>query len=299
MIRRAMCCITFALLLGIFLPLGAQAQGMATEGFVDDFIVHVKQNCRPQYDNLVKKLVAANHANGGDNWIAMESTYGEGNIVRFVSTRENYAGIESAQGKFMMALQKGMGEVGMTKLFSELGACSESTQGVLRARRWDLSTGVPADPAAQAKVIGNARWIRIFTVHVRPGMAGRFEAMVKTVNAAMAKADPNASSWISQSAAGDNGIVYYISQLRPSLASFDGGKSMREMMGDEAFAAFQKDSSEVVTRTDVAIYQMSGSLSNAPDEVAAVAPNFWRPHPMMAAPTPKKPATTNPPAKKN
>jgi hypothetical protein len=295
MIRRVIRWISFALLMGIVLPLGAQAQGMATEGYVDDFVVHVKSNCRPQWDNLVKQLVAANHKNGGDNWLAIESVYGEANVVRFASIRASYADVETGQGKFMAALVKSVGEAGMGKLLSGLNACAESAQGVIRRRRSDLSIGLPADAAGQARVIGNARWERLIMVHVRPGMNARYEAMIKTVNAAISKADPNSSSWISQSVAGDLGSVYYIAQLRPSLAAFDGGKSMREMMGDAAFEAYQKDVSEVVTRTDFSIYQFSGELSNAPDEVAAVAPNFWRPKP----PAPPKAPAANPPAKKN
>ncbi len=294
MIRRAICWMTFALMVGLLLPLGAQAQGMPTEGYLDDFVVHVKQSC-PQYDNLVKKIVAANHANKGGTWIAFTSQYGEGNVYRFVSTRSNYADIETAQGIFMKALEKSMGEAGTMKLFSDLGACSESSQGLLRARRWDLSLGKPADAAAYAQVVGNARWLRLISVHVTPGMGGRYEGMLKKIMAAAERADPNASSWVSQSSAGDLGLVFYITQLRPSLAAFDGGKSMREMMGDAAYEAYQKDVSEVVTRSDVAIYQIRGDLSNAPDDVAAVAPNFWRPKP----PAPPKAPAANPPAKNN
>jgi len=295
MIRRSLCTIVFALLLGIGLVSGAHAQGLAMDGYVDEFVVHVKGTCG-NYDSLVKKLVDANRANNGDNWLTLESTYGEGNVYRFVATRTTYGDIETAQGKFMAAVAKGTGgEAGMMKLFSELGACAESSQGVLRARRWDLSLGRPADAAAYAKLIGNTRWIRFYTVHVRPGMAGRYEAAVKSANAAMLRANPDALSWFTQSVAGDNGTTYYISQLRPSLASFDSGMSMRQMMGDTAFDSYQKEISEVVTRTDVAIYQVSGSLSNEPDEVAAVAPNFWRPKP----PAPPKAPATKAPAKNN
>jgi hypothetical protein len=295
MIRRVICSITLAVLLGIGLVAGAQAQGLAMDGYVDEFVVHVKGSCA-NYDSLVKKLVDANRANGGDNWLALESTYGEGNVYRFVATRMTYGDIETAQGKFMAALSKGLGgEMGAMKLLGELGSCAESTQGILRARRWDLSLGKPADMAAYAKVIGSTRWIRLYTVHVRPGMAGRYEAAVKSANAAMLKANPDAQSWFTQSVAGDNGTTYYISQLRPSLASFDSGMSMRQMMGDTAFDSYQKEISEVVTRTDVAIYQVSGSLSNEPDDVVAVAPNFWRPKP----PAPPKAPATKAPAKKN
>src|SRR5580658_9451446 len=126
MIRRAIFSITIAMLLCVGLVAGARAQSTsATEGYVDEFVVHVKQNCGLQYDNLVKKLVAANRGNNGDNWITLESTYGEGNVYRFISTRATYADIETAQGKFMAAVAKSQGgEAGMMKLFADLGTCS-------------------------------------------------------------------------------------------------------------------------------------------------------------------------------
>ncbi|MFZ0819971.1 MAG: hypothetical protein WAM91_07865, partial [Candidatus Acidiferrales bacterium] len=273
MIRRAICSVAFAVLMGIGLVAGAQAQTTTpTDGYVDDFVVHLKSNCDLQMQTLVKKLVAASRANGGDNWLTIESVYGPGDVFRFASIRESYASIEQAQGKMMAALTKAMGEAGVNKFFADLDACAESTQGILRRRRWDLSTGVPADAAAQARVIGNARWERLIEVHVRPGMSLQYEDMLKRVKAAAEKSDPTVMSWVSVSVAGDQGTVYYIAQLRPTLGSFDGGKSMRELMGDSAYTDYQRDVAQVVTRTDVAIYQFSGELSNAPDDVAAVAP---------------------------
>jgi hypothetical protein len=289
MIRRIFLGVTLALLAGMFVPAYAQS----TAGYLDDFIAHVKGDKRTQYDELVKKMVAANRANKGDHWIAMEMVYGEGNNLRFTSFRNSYADIEKAQGAFMGALMKSMGgPAGAGKLFSDLGSCTESTQGIIRLRRWDLSSAPPADAAAEANVIGNTRWIRTIVVHVRPGMGPRYEGMLKTLTAAAAKGMPGVVTWVSQSVAGDQGIVYYIAQLRPSMAGFDGGMSMQQMLGDATFAAYQKDVSEVVSRTDVYIYSILPALSNPTDEVVAVAPEYWRPKP----PAPPKPKT-NPPAK--
>jgi hypothetical protein len=301
MIRRAICSIAFGMLMVIGLVAGAQAQSTSTsEGYVDEYVVHVKQTCGLQYDNIVKKLVAANRANKGDNWLTLESTYGEGNVYRFVSTRATYADIEAAQGKFMAAVAKSQGgEAGMMKLFSDLGACADSTQGILRHRRWDLSVGQPADTAAYAQAVGNARWVRLIEIHVRPGMTPRYEAMRKMVMAAQLKANPNiGSTWVSEAVAGSQGTVFYYTQVRPTLGSFDtlpNSPSMRDMMGDVAYQAYQKEYSEIITRTDVSIYQVSGTLSNAPDDVAAVAPKFWRPAAMAPAKAPaaKAPATKN------
>ncbi|HUK30109.1 MAG TPA: hypothetical protein VLV89_03285 [Candidatus Acidoferrum sp.] len=292
MIRRAIFSIAIAMLLCIGLVAGANAQSTSTsEGYVDEFVVHVKHSCGMQYDNLVKKLVAANRGNKGDNWITLESTYGEGNVYRFVATRATYADIETAQGKFMAAIAKSQGgEAGMMKLFSDLDACSDSTQGLLRHRRWDLSIGKPADAAAYAQAVGSARWVRLIEIHVRPGMTPRYEAMRKMVMAAQMKANPNTgSTWVSEAVAGNQGTVFYYTQVRPTLGAFDAAPnspSMRDMMGDSAYEAYQREYSEIITRTDVSIYQVSGELSNPPDDVVAVAPKFWHPAAMAPAKAP-------------
>jgi hypothetical protein len=301
MTRRAIFSITIAMLLCIGLVAWTHAQSTSTsEGYVDEYVVHVKHTCAMQYDNLVKKLVAANRGNMGDNWITLESTYGEGNVYRFISTRATYADIEAAQGKFMAAIAKSQGgEAGMMKLFSDLDACADSTQGILRHRRWDLSVGKPADAAAYAQAVGNSRWVRLIEIHVRPGMTPRYEAMRKMVMAAQMKANQNTgSTWVSEEVAGNQGTVFVYTQVRPTLGAFDAAPnspSMRDMMGDSAYEAYQREYSEIITRTDVSIYQVSGSLSNAPDDVVAVAPKFWHPAAMapMKAPAAKAPAPKN------
>src|SRR3990172_3687117 len=56
---------------------------------------------------------------------------------------------------------------------------------------WDLSANAPSDAAGQAKIIGEARWLRITIVRVRPGRNVEFETAAKAVKAANEKANPN------------------------------------------------------------------------------------------------------------
>jgi hypothetical protein len=63
------------------------------------------------------------------------------------------------------------------------------------------------------------------------------------------------------------------------------------MLGDEGYAKFLKTSAEVIEGTDTAINHFLPELSNAPEQVAAIAPEYWRPKTMAAkAGTAKSPA---------
>jgi quinol monooxygenase YgiN len=284
MIRRSMW--FFALVLFLGCCVAAQAQ----DGYLDTYIVQVKPDKRAQFDAIAKKIAAANRQNKGDSWVAFETVYGEGNIILFVSTRQTYADIETAQGAFAAALTKSFGQEGMQKLFQEFGNCLVSSHATVRRRRWDLSTNAPADAAGQARLVGETRWIRMIRVYVRPGQGARFEEQLKILKAAVERSNPKGVSLVSQSAAGDRGTIYYISQLRSSLAGFDGGASMQEMMGNDAYQNYMKVVSEVVTTTEVTINQVLPELSSPPAETAAAAPAFWNPKPMMAKPAAKAPA---------
>jgi hypothetical protein len=87
--------------------------------------------------------------------------------------------------------------------------------------------------------------------------------------------------------------VYYIARLRGSLAGFDGGQPLQQMMGEGAYKNYMKAVAEIVTTTEVTIYQFVPAMSNPPADVAAAAPNFWNPKP----PPPPK-AAGKAPAKK-
>jgi hypothetical protein len=242
--------------------------------------------------------VAANQEHPGDNWVAIETVYGEGNTISFTSLRQSYGAIEKANGAFMGAVEKAMGHPGMEKLFQDLASCTAESQSVLAHRRPDLSSNMPSDPAAEAKIVGNTRWIRTTRIVVRIGMGARFEELAKQVKAATEKADPNAHSWISQSAAGDRPTVYYVSQLQNSLAGFDGSPDLSKIMGNDAYQNLLKTASEVIQTEEITLSQFVPALSNPPADIVNAAPDYWRPKPAMPKAAVAKPAASAAPAKK-
>src|SRR5713226_10179255 len=78
--------------------LGALAIAQAQESYLDVYTVQVKPEKRADFDAISKRIVAANRQNGGDSWLAIETVYGPGNRVTFISTRTSYGDIEKATG---------------------------------------------------------------------------------------------------------------------------------------------------------------------------------------------------------
>jgi hypothetical protein len=278
----------------VFVLLAALAAGQAQqaiEEYLDVYSVQVKPDKRADFDAIAKKIAAANQQNSGDTWLASETVYGPGDRVTFVSTRHTYGDIETATGAFMGALQKAYGKPGTDKIFQDFSQCVVSSRSEIRRRRWDLSSNAPADSAAMAKLIGETRWLRTTVVHVRPGQVANFEGLLKEVKAAREKASPPQTVLVSQAMAGQEGTVFYVTAPQKSLAGFDTLPSIQETLGDEAYQRFLKISTEAVSGTETMINRFLPELSNAPEQVAVIAPDFWRPKaaaPVNAKATPAK-----------
>jgi hypothetical protein len=271
--------------------LAALAAGQVQDQYLDVYTVQVKPEKRTDFDSLAKKFAAANHQNKGDLWVGMETAYGPGNRVTFVSTRQSYGDAEKGEDAFFQALMKAYGKAGVDKLFQDYNQCILSYRTEIRRRRWDLSSNAPADAAAMAKLVGNARYLRTTVVHVRPGQVATFESLLKDLKTAREKATPPQTVLVSQAVVGQEGTVFYVTSLQNSMAAFDSIPNVQQLLGEEGYAKFLKTSADVVSNTETVINRFLPELSNAPEEVAAVAPAFWTPKPMVAkASSAKKPA---------
>jgi len=259
------------------------AAGQTQEQYLDVYTVQVKPEKRADFDAITKKIVAANRQSNGDAWLAMETVYGQGDRVSFISTRQSYGEIEKATGAFYEAMQKSYGKPGTDKMLQDFNQCIVSSRSEFRRRRWDLSSNAPADPAAMAKLVGQSRWLRTTAVHVRPGQVAAFEGLLKDLKTAREKASPPQTTLVSQALAGQEGTVFYVTVLQTSLSGFDSFPSTQQTLGDEAYARFLKTSADVVSDTETMINRFLPDLSNAPGDVVAVAPSYWTPKPVVAS----------------
>jgi hypothetical protein len=267
----------------VLVLLATLAVGQTQEQYLDVYSVQVKPDKRADFDAITKKLSAANHQNGGDNWLAMETVYGQGDRVSFISVRNSYGDIEKATNSFYAAMQKAFGKAGSDKVMQDFNQCVVSSRSEIRRRRWDLSANLPADAAGMAKLTGESRWLRTTVVHVRPGQIASFESLLKDLKAAREKTSPPQTILVSQAVAGQEGTVFYVTSLQSSLAGYDGMPTTQQLLGDDGYAKFLKTSADVVEYSETMINRFLPDLSNAPQEVAAVAPDYWTPKPVMAA----------------
>jgi hypothetical protein len=269
--------------------LAAFAVAQAPDQYLDVYTVQVKPEKRADFDALSKKMVAANRQNKGDEWLAMETVYGPMNRITLVSMRQSYADTEKGSDSFDAAMQKSMGKPGTEKLFQDFNQCVVSARSELRKRRWDLSSNAPADGAALAKLLGDSRWLRTAVIHVKPGQGPAFEDLLKDVKAAREKSSPDVTTLVSQTVAGQEGTIYYVTTFAKSMAAFDSIAPLQKILGEDAYAHYLKAASEIVENTETVINHFLPELSNPPADVVAAAPGYWNPKPVLAkAATPKK-----------
>jgi hypothetical protein len=277
----ATCCLALA---------GASfAAAQVSEDYLEILIVNVKPEKRGDFDIVNRKIADINRKTKGDVWLAAEVAYGQGNTIYFISTRKNYADMDSGETAFMNAVKEGYGPGGMKKLEADFNATVSSTRSEIRRRRWDLSINAPKDADSYFKMVGNARWLRTTRVVVRPGHEADFEEAVKQAKSALEQSNQAWPYLVSQTVAGEPGDVFYVSTLQPSRAAFDSAPSLRKTLGDDAYLKWEKAAGDYEMNAETMLMRFIPELSNAPEEVAKAAPEFWRPKPPMSAAKPKPP----------
>jgi quinol monooxygenase YgiN len=291
MLRRALWAPAVCALLAA--PAAAQPQN----DLLDVFTVQVKPDKMAQFDAACKKIVAANRQNKGSDWVALAQEYGQGYTVRFISTRASFAAIEESSQAFMAAMNKAYGKAASEQIFRDVDSSLVSSQSEIRRRRWELSSNVPADPAAMARLVGEARWVQTTAVHARPGQGPKVEEQLQAVKAANEKAAAKITVLVSQAAFGQTGTVYYVTTLRKSLGEVDSATPLAKLLGEDGYAKFLKVSTEAVVTTEPTLSRMRPEWSNPAEPIVAAAPDFWRPKAVVAAKSAKEPAAPASPKK--
>lgn len=273
--RKMAMALVAVLALGTF----ALGQQQAREEYLDVYMVKVKPEKRADFDNLARQMVDANRRNNGDMWLALETMYGDQNTFYFSSARNNYADIEKATAAFEGALAKAFGAPGAKRMEQEWNNCLVSGRAEVWKRRWDLSSA-PSDPAALTRLIGESRWMRTTVIRLRPGKLSDFEQAVRMARDAVMKADPKYITLVSQAVAGNEGTVFYVTTPAGSFATFDAAAAMpplKQLMGEQGYQKWSAMVADTVIETNTRITRIAPEYSNAPPEIMAAAPEFWRP----------------------
>lgn len=259
----------------------------AQGNYLDVYIAKVKPEKASEAEAIAKKITDANRRNNGDRVLVEETVYGSAYTYLFVTQRDSYADVDKGNDAFMAALNKSFGKEGSQKLFNDWSNCLLSASSQLRLRRPDLSSKMPSDPQAFAKLVGETRVLRTEIFRVRPGHGAEFEAAIKDISARADKMSNARPVLVSQVVEGANEGAYYVSFLRKSLADFDGDITLKEVLGDEGLAKLEKIIADTEQSSESAIYRFRPDLSYPPDAIAQASGDFWNPKPMMAAAKPK------------
>ena len=266
------------------LSLGSAAGSHAQQsGYLDVYIAKLKPEKATEAEAIAKKITDANRHNNGDRVLVEQPVYGDPYTLIFVTQRESYADVDKGNDAFMASVNEAFGKEGSQKVFNDWSNCLVSARSQLRVRRADLSSKMPSDPQAFAKLVGESRVLRTLVIHVRPGHGAEFEAQIKEINTHADKMPDTHAVLISQVVEGENSGAYYITFLRKSLGDFDKEVMLPDILGQEGMAKLEKTMAEVEQHSDSAIYRFRPDLSYPPDQVAGAAPDFWNPKPMMAA----------------
>ena len=142
-------------------------------------------------------------------------------------------------------------------------------------------------------MVGESRVLRSISVHVRPGHAAEFEALLKDVNAHADRNPDTLPVLVSQVVEGERGDIYYITFLRHSLGGMDKEPTLKDILGEKDMAKFEKSIAESAAGSESAIYRFRPDMSYPPQEIADVAADYWQPKPVMAAAAKPKSKTPN------
>jgi quinol monooxygenase YgiN len=285
--RRALWALALLAAILLAAPAALWAQGQ----YLDVYIAKVKPEKATDFEAIARKIADAERRNNGDPAVALVPMYGDNTTYVFISQRQDYADMDKGGETFMNALHKALGKSGTDKLMQDLNNCLVSSRSEVRMRRPDLSSKVPGDPQAFAKLIGESRVLRTIAVHTRPGHGGEFEALLKEVNAKAEHTANTQTLLVSQVVEGGED-TYYLTFLRSSLGGFDKNPTLMDILGEEGLAKFEKRIAESVAGVSSAIYRFSAEMSNPPKDIAEAASDFWNPKPMMASAKAKPQTTT-------
>lgn len=141
----------------------------------------------------------------------------------------------------------------------------------------------------QTGAIGDARYMEFEVFRIKPGHEGDWAAAVKLVQDAYAKGIPEAHWAMYQLVFGGSPSYAVITPLKSGAEidqNFMADKKFVEAMGSEGMKKLSDLSSAAIESLEGNLFTMNPHMSYVSDEMAAQAPDFWRPK----APTAKRSA---------
>lgn len=132
----------------------------------------------------------------------------------------------------------------------------------------------------QSGAIGDARYMEFEVFRVKPGHEGDWAAAVKLVQDAYAKAVPEGHWAMYQLVFGGSPSYVVITPLKSAAEidqNFMADKKFVEAMGTDGMKKLSELSAAAIESLEVNLFTMNPHMSYVSDEMAAQAPDFWRP----------------------
>lgn len=128
--------------------------------------------------------------------------------------------------------------------------------------------------------IADVRYMEFEVFEVKPGHEGDWDAAVKLVKEAYAKGIPDAS-WDMFQAVYGRATAYVVITPLKSLSEVDRNfmqsSKFAEAMGADGMKKLSELSAAAISSIETNLFSINPHMSYVSDEVAAAAPDFWRP----------------------
>ena len=138
----------------------------------------------------------------------------------------------------------------------------------------------------QSGAIGDARYMEFEVFHVKPGHEADWDAAVKLVQDAYAKGIPDGHWAMYQMVYGGSPSYVVITPLKSAAEidkNFAAGKQFMDAMGTEGMKKLGELSAAAIESREDNLFTMNPHMSYVSDEMAAQAPDFWRPKAPLAS----------------
>ncbi|MDP9337843.1 MAG: hypothetical protein M3P45_03130 [Acidobacteriota bacterium] len=132
----------------------------------------------------------------------------------------------------------------------------------------------------QPGAIGDARYMEFEVFRVKPGHEGDWAMAVKLVQDAYAKAVPDGHWAMYQLVFGGSPSYVVITPLKSAAEidkNFMADKQFMDAMGTEGMKKLSELSAAAIESVETNLFSMNPHMSYVSDEMAAQAPDFWRP----------------------
>ncbi len=215
------------------------------------------------------------------NYIGMESLSGKSRAL-FFTGYDSFAAWETDQAN---VAKNASLTAALTRASDADGALLDGIDQATFFYRGDLSLKDDVD-------LSKARYFDIGVFHVKQGHGEEFEAMVKKVSAAFAKANPGAHWATYQVAYGQPDGMYLFITLRRSASEIDDDyshyKDFGAAMGEEGMKQLDESAARSIESSENQLFQINPNMSYVGEDLIK-ADAFWKPKMGMApAAMPKK-----------